>query len=200
MPIAINGSAGTITGYTPTAVNGQLALSNMPSGSVLKTFNQTLTVGETISIANNVTSGNSISFTDSSFDLTCNLTRSDSNLLILADMKYSATINAVYRIYDVTNSQIVLGSVDPTHVNQQALSSGPIGGSGPNGGNNYATPSIPCMVYYNPPANNSTIRFKIQFTGANNNGTVYLSRAVSDTNYLYDSNGPSSLTILEIAA
>ena len=193
MSITLNGN-GTVTGLTP------LPVAAMASGSILKTFNQTLTVGETISVANNTSTGNSITFADSSFDLTCNLVRSDSNLLILADMKYSSTFNTPYRIYDVTNSQIVLGSVDPTHVNQQPLSSGPIGGSGPNGGNNFATPSTPCMVYYNPPANNSTIRFKIQFTGANNSGTVYLSRAVADTNNLHDSNGPSSLTILEIAA
>ena len=193
MPITFNGN-GTITGLTP------LPVSAMASGSILKTFNQTLTVGNTISVSNSTNSGNSISFTDSSFDLTCNLTRSDSNLLILADMKYSATFNAVYRIYDVTNSQIVLGSVDPTHVNQQALSSGPVGGSGPNGGNNFATPTTPCMVFYNPPANNSSIRFKIQFTGANTSGIVYLSRAVADTNALHDSNGPSSLTVMEVAA
>lgn len=193
MSITINGN-GTVTGLTP------LPVAAMASGSVLKTFNQTLELGETISVANNTTTGNSITFADSSFDLTCNLVRSDSNLLILADMKYASTFNAPYRIYDVTNSQIVLGQVDPTYVNQQALSSGPMGGSGPNSGNNFATPSTPCMVYYNPPANNSTIRFKIQFTGANNSGTVYLSRAVADTNNLHDSNGPSSLTILEIAA
>ena len=193
MSITLNGN-GTVTGLTP------LPVAAMASGSILKTFNQTLTVGETISVANNTSTGNSITFADSSFDLTFNLVRSDSNLLILADMKYSSTFNTPYRIYDVTNSQIVLGSVDPTHVNQQPLSSGPIGGGGPNGGNNFGTPSTPCMVYYNPPANNSTIRFKIQFTGANNSGTVYLSRAVADTNNLHDSNGPSSLTILEIAA
>ena len=193
MAVVINGN-GTVTGLTP------LPVAAMASGSILKSFNQTLEIGETISVSNNDSSGSSISFADSSFDLTCSLTRSDSNLLILADMKYSATFNTPYRIFDVTNSQIVLGSVDPTHVNQQPLSSGPTGGAGPNAGNNFATPTTPCMVYYNPPADNSSIRFKIQFTGANNSGTVYLSRAVSDTNKLHDSNGPSSLTIFEIAA
>ena len=100
----------------------------------------------------------------------------------------------------MTSSQIVLGQTDETHVNQQPLSSGPVGSGGPNSGDKYGSYSIPCMIFYNPPSNSTTRRFKIQFTGANNSGTVHLGRTVEDANYLWDSKGPCSLTILEIAA
>ena len=173
--------------------------------SILKVFNQTLTAGASYSVTNQYQAGNSIAWVDTAFDLTCNLSRSDSNLLILADIKFSTEqggggFNAPYRIYDVTSSQIVLGQTDETHVNQQPLSSGPVGSAGPNGVNKYGSYSIPCMIFYNPPSNSTTRRFKIQFTGANNSGTVHLGRTVEDANYLWDAKGPCSLTILEIAA
>ena len=207
MPITINGN-GSITGLTAGGIADTDAVGSaaLPSSSVLKVFNQTLTTGESITVADNRQAGNSTAWVDSTFNLTCNLSRSDSNLLILSDMKYTTRtsagngFNAPYRIYDVTSSQIVLGQTDETPVNQQPLSSGPVGSAGPNGGNKYGSYSIPCMIFYNPPSNSTTRRFKIQFTGANNSGTVHLGRTVEDANYLWDSKGPCSLTILEIAA
>ena len=214
MPVTINGD-GTITGYTPPIADGSITSAKLasnavssdklPTSSILKVFNQTLTAGASYSVTNQYQAGNSIAWVDTAFDLTCNLSRSDSNLLILADIKFSTEqggggFNAPYRIYDVTSSQIVLGQTDETHVNQQPLSSGPVGSSGPNSGNRYGSFSIPCMIFYNPPSNSTTRRFKIQFTGANNSGTVHLGRTVEDANYLWDSKGPCSLTILEIAS
>ena len=214
MPVTINGD-GTITGYTPPIADGSITSAKLasnavssdklPTSSILKVFNQTLTAGASYSVTNQYQAGNSIAWVDTAFDLTCNLSRSDSNLLILADIKFSTEqggggFNAPYRIYDVTSSQIVLGQTDETHVNQQPLSSGPVGSAGPNGGNKYGSYSIPCIIFYNPPSNSTTRRFKIQFTGANNSGTVHLGRTVEDANYLWDSKGPCSLTILEIAA
>ena len=214
MPVTINGD-GTITGYTPPIADGSITSAKLasnavssdklPTSSILKVFNQTLTAGASYSVTNQYQAGNSIAWVDTAFDLTCNLSRSDSNLLILADIKFSTEqggggFNAPYRIYDVTSSQIVLGQTDETHVNQQPLSSGPVGSAGPNGGNKYGSYSIPCMIFYNPPSNSTTRRFKIQFTGANNSGTVHLGRTVEDANYLWDSKGPCSLTILEIAS
>ena len=214
MPVTINGD-GTITGYTPPIADGSITSAKLasnavssdklPTSSILKVFNQTLTAGASYSVTNQYQAGNSIAWVDTAFDLTCNLSRSDSNLLILADIKFSTEqggggFNAPYRIYDVTSSQIVLGQTDETHVNQQPLSSGPVGSAGPNGGNKYGSYSIPCMIFYNPPSNSTTRRFKIQFTGANNAGTVHLGRTVEDNNYLWDAKGPCSLTILEIAA
>ena len=207
MPITINGN-GSITGLTAGGIADTDAVGSaaLPTSSVLKVFNQTLTAGASYTVANHSTSGNSTAWVDTAFDLTCSLSRSDSNLLILADIKFNARrtdgnagFNAPYRIYDVTSSQIVLGQTDETHVNQQPLSSGPVGSSGPNSGNRYGSFSIPCMIFYNPPSNSTTRRFKIQFTGANNAGTVHLGRTVEDNNYLWDSKGPCSLTILEIA-
>ena len=214
MPVTINGD-GTITGYTPPIADGSITSAKLasnavssdklPTSSILKVFNQTLTAGASYTVGNHSTSGNSTAWVDTVFDLTCNLSRSDSNLLILADIKFSTEqggggFNAPYRIYDVTSSQIVLGQTDETHVNQQPLSSGPVGSAGPNGGNKYGSYSIPCIIFYNPPSNSTTRRFKIQFTGANNSGTVHLGRTVEDANYLWDSKGPCSLTILEIAS
>ena len=214
MPVTINGD-GTITGYTPPIADGSITSAKLasnavssdklPTSSILKVFNQTLTAGASYSVTNQYQAGNSIAWVDTAFDLTCNLSRSDSNLLILADIKFSTEqggggFNAPYRIYDVTSSQIVLGQTDETHVNQQPLSSGPVGSAGPNGGNKYGSYSIPCIIFYNPPSNSTTRRFKIQFTGANNSGTVHLGRTVEDANYLWDSKGPCSLTILEIAS
>lgn len=45
MSVTINGN-GTISGYTPTAISGQLAKSNMPSGSIIQYKYATLTGGE----------------------------------------------------------------------------------------------------------------------------------------------------------
>ena len=182
MPVTINGS-GSITGLTAGGIADTDAVGSaaLPTSSVLKVFNQTLTTGQSITVADQRTAGNSTAWVDSTFSLTCNLSRSDSNLLILSDMKYTTRtsagngFNAPYRIYDVTSSQIVLGQVDGTH-------------------------PVPCMVYYNPPSNSSTRQFKIQFTGANGAGTVYLGRNHDNANYMWDSKGPCSLTILEIAA
>ena len=216
MPVTINGD-GTITGYTPPIADGSITSAKLasnavssdklPTSSILKVFNQTLTAGASYSVTNQYQAGNSIAWVDTAFDLTCNLSRSDSNLLILADIKFNTRnssnntgFNAPYRIYDVTSSQIVLGQTDETHVNQQPLSSGPVGSGGPNSGDKYGSYSIPCMIFYNPPSNSTTRRFKIQFTGANNSGTVHLGRTVEDNNYLWDAKGPCSLTILEIAA
>ena len=215
MPVTINGSgsiAGLAVGGLPdgsvdadTLASNAVSSDKLPTSSVLKVFNQTLTAGASYSVTNQYQAGNSIAWVDTAFDLTCNLSRSDSNLLILADIKFSTEqggggFNAPYRIYDVTSSQIVLGQTDETHVNQQPLSSGPVGSGGPNSGDKYGSYSIPCMIFYNPPSNSTTRRFKIQFTGANNSGTVHLGRTVEDANYLWDSKGPCSLTILEIAA
>ena len=217
MPVTINGN-GTIAGLSvgglpdgtvdaDTLASNAVSSDKLPTSSVLKVFNQTLTAGASYSVSNSYNQGNSSTWTDTVFDLTCNLSRSDSNLLILADIKYSTRdagnnggFNAPYRIYDVTSSQIVLGQTDETHVNQQPLSSGPVGSGGPNSGDKYGSYSIPCMIFYNPPSNSTTRRFKIQFTGANNSGTVHLGRTVEDNNYLWDAKGPCSLTILEIAA
>ena len=217
MPVTINGD-GSITGLavgglpdgcvdTDTLASNAVSSDKLPTSSVLKVFNQTLTAGASYTVGNHSTSGNGTAWVDTAFDLTCNLSRSDSNLLILADIKFNARrsdgnagFNAPYRIYDVTSSQIVLGQTDETHVNQQPLSSGPVGSSGPNSGDKYGSFSIPCMIFYNPPSNSTSRRFKIQFTGANNAGTVHLGRAVEDNNYLWDAKGPCSLTILEIAA
>ena len=215
MPVTINGDgsiAGLAVGGLPdgsvdadTLASNAVSSDKLPTSSILKVFNQTLTAGASYSVTNQYQGGNSIAWVDTAFDLTCNLSRSDSNLLILADIKFSTEqggggFNAPYRIYDVTSSQIVLGQTDETHVNQQPLSSGPVGSGGPNSGDKYGSYSIPCMIFYNPPSNSTTRRFKIQFTGANNSGTVHLGRTVEDANYLWDAKGPCSLTILEIAA
>ena len=215
MPVTINGDGSisvlAVGGLPDGSVDADTLASNavssdkLPTSSILKVFNQTLTAGASYSVTNQYQAGNSIAWVDTAFDLTCNLSRSDSNLLILADIKFSTEqggggFNAPYRIYDVTSSQIVLGQTDETHVNQQPLSSGPVGSSGLNSGDKYGSYSIPCMIFYNPPSNSTTRRFKIQFTGANNAGTVHLGRTVEDNNYLWDAKGPCSLTILEIAA
>ena len=217
MPVTINGDgsiSGLAVGGLPdgsvdadTLASNAVSSDKLPTSSILKVFNQTLTAGASYSVTNQYQAGNSIAWVDTAFDLTCNLSRSDSNLLILADIKFNARrsdsnagFNTPYRIYDVTSSQIVLGQTDETHVNQQPLSSGPVGSSGLNSGDKYGSFSVPCMIFYNPPSNSTTRRFKIQFTGANNAGTVHLGRTVEDNNYLWDSKGPCSLTILEIAA
>ena len=207
MPITIDGN-GSITGLTAGGISDTDAVGSaaLPSSSVLKVFNQTLTTGQAITVADNRQAGNSTAWVDSTFNLTCNLSRNDSNLLILSDMKYTTRtsagngFNAPYRIYDVTSSQIVLGQGDGTHVNQRPISTGPVGGSGPNNGSQYGTHPVPCMVFYNPPSNSSTRQFKIQFTGVNGAGTVYLGRNHDNDNYAWSSKGPCSLTILEIAA
>ena len=181
MPVTINGDgsiAGLAVGGLPdgsvdadTLASNAVSSDKLPTSSVLKVFNQTLTTGASYTVTNNAQSGNSTAWVDTAFDLTCNLSRSDSNLLILADIKFNARrsdsnagFNTPYRIYDVTSSQIVLGQTDETHVNQQPVSSGPTGSSGLNSGDKYGSFSVPCMIFYNPPSNSTTRRFKIQFT------------------------------------
>ena len=193
MAIPINGS-GTVSGIT-----AGLDANSMPNGTVLKVFTDTLTSGESLSL-NNGQTDTSAAWVDSALDLTCSLARNDSNLLILADIKFQSDINAVYRIWDATSSQIVLGQTGTGGSNQQACSSGGTGADGPNNGNDYGAHPVPCMVHYNPPSDASSRQIKIQFLGSNNAGTVYLGRAKGNSNNMYDTYGPCSLTILEIAA
>ena len=181
-------------GSTPTAADLGLNI----SGSILNVWTDTLTTGEALSVADG-TVNPSAAWTDSSLNITVTPSSSDSKFLIFADVKYASGINVVYRVFDVTASSVVLGSVGGS--NQQKVSGGPIGSYGaPSGGNAYGTDSRTSVIFYTPASSSSTRQFKIQFLGANNSGTVYVGRNQSATNNLHDAYSPCTLTILEVAA
>jgi hypothetical protein len=179
---------------------GTIAASQLPAGSILNVWTDTLTTGEALSV-NDGTSNSSAAWTDSSLDITITPSNSASKFLVFADIKYQATFNVVYRIFDVTGSTVILGSVGSGGANQQKVSGGPFGGLGaPSNGNANGTDSRTSVVFYTPASSSSTRQFKIQFLGANSSGTTYVGRNPGNANGLYDAYSPCTLTILEVAA
>ena len=177
-----------------------ITASQLPAGSILNVWTDTLTAGEALSV-NDGTTNAGAAWTDSSLDITVTPSNSGSKFLIFADVKYQSTFNVVYRIFDVTGSTVVLGSVGSGGANQQAVSGGPNGSAGaPSGGNAFGTDSRTSVVFYTPASPSSTRQFKVQFLGANNSGTAYVGMNPGNSNNLFDTKSPCTLTILEVAA
>jgi len=193
-------TTGSTTGISASAIStGTLAAARLPAGTILNVWTDVLTTGDSLSV-NNGSSDPNAGWTDSSLDLTVTPTNSNAKFLVFADIKYQATFNVVYRIYDVTGSTVILGSVGTGGSNQQKVSGGPIGGSGaPDGGNAFGTDSRTSVVFYTPASSSATRQFKVQFLGANNSGTTYVGRNPGNANNLFDAYSPCTLTVLEVA-
>ena len=168
------------------------------TGRILNVFTDVITAGEVISV-NNGSTNPSAAWQGCSLDLTCSLSNSASNLIVIADIKWGGNFNFVYRIRDATSNQIILGQQGGGGANQQANSSGPCGSVGPNAGNSFSVASNTSIVYYNPPSNSSSRQFVVEFLGANGTGNVYLGRTISNVNNMYAAKGPCTLTVLEVA-
>jgi hypothetical protein len=193
-------TTGTTTGISASAIStGTLAAARLPAGTILNVWTDVLTTGESLSV-NDGTTNSGAAWTDSSLDLTVTPTNSNAKFLVFADIKYQATFNVVYRIYDVTGSTVILGSVGTGGSNQQKVSGGPFGSAGaPSGGNAFGTDSRTSVVFYTPASSSATRQFKVQFLGANDSGTTYVGRNPANSNNLFDTYSPCTLTVLEVA-
>ena len=183
MAITINGN-GSISGFNS---------GDLPTGSIRAVYQDKFESRETISVINGNSSTNP-TWSDSSLDLTLTPVRSDSNFIVIADVKASCSFNYCWRIYDNTASSIIYGVKvgNYKHAQSGAMVSG--GGTGDN--KHYATTSV---IYYNPASNSSSRQFKIQFLGTNNSGSVNLGGTISTGDSAFNTNAPCSLTVLEVA-
>ena len=78
------------------------------------------------------------------------------------------------------------------------ITSGGVGSSGFNGGNDYGVSARTYVGEYTPP-NNATREIEVYMMGINNSGNIYIGRNESDHNSTYDSYSPCELTLMEIA-
>ena len=78
------------------------------------------------------------------------------------------------------------------------ITSGGVGSSGFNGGNDYGVSARTYVGEYTPP-NNATREIEVYMMPINANGTIYIGRNESDDGNDYDSYSPCELTLMEIA-
>ena len=130
-------------------------------------------------------------------------------IIIIAYICYStANFNAAYILRDNTAGTFIQfnpGSspLDPgigsaASNGKTKITSGGVGSSGFNGGNDYGVSARTYVGEYTPP-NNATREIEVYMMGINNNGNIYIGRNESDDTATYDSYSPCELTLLEIA-
>ena len=130
-------------------------------------------------------------------------------IIIISYICYStANFNAAYILRDNTAGTFIQfnpGSspLDPGIGSAAAggrmkITSGGVGSSGFNGGNDYGVSARTYVGEYTPP-NNSTREIEVYFMPINSNATVYVGRNESDSGNDYDSYSPCELTLMEIA-
>jgi hypothetical protein len=167
------------------------------TGAVLNVWTTSAT-NESLSV--NDANAGSTTWTASSLDLTITPAFSNSKFLIMSVIKYTTSINAVYRVYDVTAGSNIIGAASGSRI---ANEGGPFGSDGSpwgaGGKNPYGTTDRTSVVYYTPGSGAASRRFRIDFIGVNATGTVYLGRNSDATNAAYNSFSPSTFTIMEIA-
>ena len=136
----------------------------------------------------------------------CSITPKSANptLFVISQIQYtSANFNAGYQLYDNTNSQYLLFNDQSTDgssssTGRKYLSSGGIGSSGFNDGNDFGNSSRTASGLYTPP-NNNTLEIEVRILYMNNTGNVYIGGNESNDNYTFDSYSHCSLVIMEIA-
>lgn len=195
MSITINGN-GTITGYTPTTISGQLAATKMPAGSVIQVINNVAT--EVISLTAQQTwtavPGTDQNGSGSTFCVNITPTESSSKFLITYKLNFAGTSNDVtgftwYRdstqLTKATNvgSRVAGGSAgiyigNESHNIAAVLTSQTLLDNG-NGNTNQITY---CPYYYKY-----------------HSDTAYLNRSLRDfAGTTYDQRVTSQLTVMEI--
>ena len=130
-------------------------------------------------------------------------------IIIMAYICYStANFNAAYILRDNTAGTFIQfnpGSspLDPgigsaASNGKTKITSGGVGSSGFNGGNDYGVSARTYVGEYTPP-NNSTREIEAYMMNINGNGNIYIGRNQSSDGNDYDSFSPCELTLMEIA-
>ena len=97
---------------------------------------------------------------------------------------------------DCSPSDPGIGSVPNT--TRKKITSGGVGSTGFNQGDDYGVSARTYVGEYTPP-NNSTREIEVYFMPINNAATVYIGRNESDDGNDYDSYSPCEITLMEIA-
>jgi hypothetical protein len=195
MSITINGN-GTITGYTPTTISGQLAATKMPTGSVIQTINNVATEVISLTAAQTWTAvpGTDQNGNGSTFCVNITPTESSSKFLITFKLNYAGSNNDVtgFKWYrdstqltkgTNTGNRVASGAAGfyqgTTSNNISAVLTSQTLLDGGNGNTNQITY---CPYYY-----------------SYHNDTAYLNRSIRDyEGSTYDHRVTSQLTVMEI--
>ena len=135
MPVTINGSgsiAGLAVGGLPdgsvdadTLASNAVSSDKLPTSSILKVFNQTLTAGASYSVTNQYQAGNSIAWVDTAFDLTCNLSRSASNkILIMGTISIGEGTGGDVHVFLYKDGSVLSGAIGQAVGNNTRSTSG----------------------------------------------------------------------------
>ena len=130
-------------------------------------------------------------------------------ILIVSNVCYStAGQNTAYSLRDNTAGTFIQfnpGSspIDPGIGSAAAqgilkITSGGVGSSGYNSGNNFGVSARTYVGEYTPPSN-ATREIEVYMVSINANGTVYIGRNESSDGNAYDSFSPCEITLMEIA-
>ena len=130
-------------------------------------------------------------------------------ILIVSYVCFSSSgVNTVYILRDNTAGTFIQfnpGSspLDPgigsaASNGKTKITSGGVGSSGFNGGNDYGVSARTYVGEYTPP-NNSTREIEAYMMNINGNGNIYIGRNQSSDGNDYDSFSPCELTLMEIA-
>ena len=130
-------------------------------------------------------------------------------IIIIAYICYStANFNAAYILRDNTAGAFIqfnpdgspsdpgIGSVPNT--TRKKITSGGVGSTGFNQGDDYGVSARTYVGEYTPP-NNSTREIEAYMMNINGNGNIYIGRNQSSDGNDYDSFSPCELTLMEIA-
>ena len=130
-------------------------------------------------------------------------------IIIIAYICYStANFNAAYILRDNTAGTFIqfnpdgspsdpgIGSVPNT--TRKKITSGGVGSTGFNQGDDYGVSARTYVGEYTPP-NNSTREIEAYMMNINGNGNIYIGRNQSSDGNDYDSFSPCELTLMEIA-
>ena len=195
MSITINGN-GTITGYTPTTISGQLAATKMPAGSVIQVINNVAT--EVISLSQ-VQAWTAVPGTDqngngSTFCINITPTESSSKFLITYKLNYAGSNNDVsgfawYR----DSTKLTVG----TNVGSR-IASGAAGFYQGTTGNNISAVLSSQTLLDSGNGNTNQITYCPYYYSYHSN-TAYLNRSMRDyQGTTYDHRVTSQLTVMEI--
>ncbi|MAW45926.1 MAG: hypothetical protein CMH05_03485 [Marinovum sp.] len=195
MSITINGN-GTITGYTPTTISGQLAATKMPAGSVIQTINNVAT--EVISLTAQQTwtavPGTDQNGSGSTFCVNITPTESSSKFLITFKLNYAGTNN------DVTGFKWYRDSTQLTKATNTGnrVASGAAGFYQGSDGNNISAVLTSQTLLDSGNGNTNQITY-CPYYYSYHGDTAYLNRSLRDyEGSTYDQRVTSQLTVMEI--
>lgn len=195
MSVTINGN-GTITGYTPTTISGQLAATKMPAGSVIQVINNVATEVINLTAAQTWTAvpGTDQNGNGSTFCVNITPTESSSKFLITYNLYYAGSNNDVsgfawYR----DSTKLTVG----TNVGSRIASGAPGFYQGVTGNNISAVLSSQTLLDSGN-GNTNQISYCPYYYSYHSN-TAYLNRSMRDyAGTTYDHRVTSQLTVMEI--